>query len=129
MNESGYYLLGTEFSSDAPWNKEETPKRDFDVFISQSLSKSTSVSTDDYICSVEKGEDGEVEEDIDTSETDWERAYTEEHLTLTGLIRECKKFLLKCKQNEYYNKDKVTIDKLLRECEGWSSDDLVIMED
>lgn len=122
------YPVGAD-NKDAPWNKEETPKRDFDVFISQSLSKSTSVSTDDYICSVEKGEDGEVEEDIDTSNTDWERAYTEEHLTLTGLIRECKKFLLKCKQGEYYSKDKTTIDKLLRECEGWSSDDLVIMED
>lgn len=122
------FPLGAD-TKDAPWNKEGTPKRDFDVFISQTLSKSTSVSTDDYICSVEKGEDGEVEEDIDTSETDWERAYTEEHLTLTGLIRECKKFLLKCKQGEHYSKDKATIDKLLRECEGWSLDDLVIMED
>ena len=122
------FPLGAD-TKDAPWNKEETPKREFDVFISQTLSKSTTVSTNNYIYNVEKGEDGEVEEDIDTSETNWEMAYTEEHLTLTGLIRECKNFLLKCKQDEHYSKDKATIDKLLRECEGWCSDDLVIMED
>lgn len=122
------YPVGAD-NKDAPWNKEEAPIKEFDVFISQTLSKSTTVSTNNYIYNVEKGEDGEVEEDIDTSETNWERAYTEEHLTLIELIRECKKFLLKCKQNEYYSKDKVTIDKLLRECEGWISDDLVIMED
>ena len=67
------YPVGAD-NKDAPWNKEEAPIKEFDVFISQTLSKSTTVSTNNYIYNVEKGEDGEVEEDVDTSETNWEMA-------------------------------------------------------
>ena len=49
MRESGYYAPGTEFHPDAPWNQVDNPEKEFDVTCCQTLSKTVSVLTCDYI--------------------------------------------------------------------------------
>ena len=122
------YPLGAD-NKNAPWNQEETPKKEFNVFVSQILNKTTSVTTNDYIYRSGKDENGEFEENLDTSETDWHKAYEEEHFSLAQLIGELKTFLIKCEQSEHHQEDKATIQKLLQECEGWIEDDIVVVED
>lgn len=124
------YPVGAD-NKDAPWNKEEAPIKEFDVFISQTLSKTTTISTNNYIYNVEKGEDGEVEEDIDTSNTDWELAYKESHYTPLDLIKICKELA-----DEVIKLRQINIGPQYRkylhikiECNRWVEDDLVIMED
>ena len=48
MNAADYYPAGAYYDSNAPYNQAEVPERDFDVFISQTLSRETTVSTNKY---------------------------------------------------------------------------------
>ena len=74
MRESGYYAPGTEFREDAPWNETTIPERDFDILCSQTLSRSTSVTTDDYLPEWDE-EAGYTH--ANTADTDWHRVYKE----------------------------------------------------
>ena len=116
------YPAGAD-NPNAPWNERPIPKRSFDVFISQTLSKSTQVTTDDYIL---------VDNNLhaDTSETNWAQAYSEEHHTPLELIEELKSYL------ERHLPDPITdlkeykkVKKLIAECKNWVEDDLEIIED
>lgn len=124
------YPLGAD-TKDAPWNQEDPPIKDFDVVISQTLSKSTSVSTSDYIYSSERGEDGDLEEETDTSETDWNKAYKEDHYTPLDLIKICKELAIEMDKLQGGNRDPKYNRYLhiIEECNHWVEDDLVIMED
>lgn len=128
MIESGYYPLGAD-TPYAPWNEREVPERQFDVCISQTLSKSTRVTTNDYVPEVDQNEDG-VYESTDTSDTDWKEAYKNEHLTPLQLICEFKDFLTKHLPDPVvdaaeYKKWK----KLISECDGWIEDELAVLEE
>lgn len=124
MNESGYYPLGTEFSSDAPWNQSSPKKIEFEVTISQTLSKSVTVTTTDY------------EEDIDydgplrynsstynTNQTNWKEAYRQNHCEPCDLIALLKKILttekLPAKKKREY---------LIKECENWVVDETEVCQ-
>lgn len=113
----------------APWNEQEVPERQFDVCISQTLSKSTSVTTNDYVPEVDQDEDGCCYSS-DTSDTDWGKAYKNEHLTPLQLIGEFKDFLTKHLPDPVvdiaeYKKWK----KLISECNGWVEDELTVLEE
>ena len=148
MRESGWYPPGTEFKADAPWNQVDVPEKEFDVTISQSLSKSVTVVTNDYIPGA-SGVDYEPNEEggysacgwhdpDDTSNTAWGKAYREEHYTPLDLIDLlCKK----CKQelNElenlgsedapyYYAQKKRELEHLIDECECWTEDECEVVE-
>ena len=145
------YPVGSD-TPDAPWNQCDTPELTFEVTISQSLSRTTKVTTNDYV-------EGEVSEDADhddegnwfttftqgppdTSDTDWRGAYSNEHSTPLELIAELKK----SKEREARHLEaqiliatddetKRTLKKLLRraqysisECDGWIEDDCEIVE-
>lgn len=45
MRESGYYPPGAEFDPNAPWNQSEPPEIDIEVTVKETLSKDTSVVT------------------------------------------------------------------------------------
>lgn len=121
MNESGYYPSGAEFDPKAPWNEREIPERQFDVCISQTLSKSTSVTTKDYAL------DGMC---INTSETDWGEAYKKEHLTPLQLIERYKSFLSKHLPDPVVDiKGFKEFKYLIRECENWVNDETEIIEE
>ena len=88
MIESGYYPPGAEFDPSAPWNEPGPPdEKTFDVCISQTLSRDTTVTTSDYSVDVDCDEDGYYQS-IDTSETNWKEAAQGERMTPLELIGE-----------------------------------------
>lgn len=128
MIESDYYPLGAD-TSYAPWNEQEVPERQFHVCISQTLSKSTRVTTNDYVPDVDQDEDGHYNYS-DTSDTDWKRAYKSEHLTPLQLIGEFKDFLTKHLPDPIVDiKEFRRLKHLIGECEGWVEDETEVIED
>ena len=146
------YPMGAD-TSDAPWNQTDVSELTFNVVVSQSLSKSTQVTTNDYI-------EGEISEDADhddegnwfstfsqdppdTSDTDWKAAYLAEHYTPLELIAELKRAkkieakhleaqLLICTDKSgttCLKKQLKRVQHIISECEGWVEDECEIVED
>lgn len=82
MSEIDNYPLGADSRPDAPWKEEQLPKREIEVLVSITLSKSVKIKVSDYeIIDSGKDEDGEYFEDIDYSNCDLKGA-VEEQITL-----------------------------------------------
>ena len=63
----------------APWNQVDNPKREIDVTVSVTLSKTVKIKISDYeITDSGKDEDGEYFEDIDCSNCDLKSAVEEQ---------------------------------------------------
>ena len=152
MRESGYYPAGAEFDPNAPWYEPVVPERDFDVTCSQSLSKTTTVTTDNYIpgasgCDYEPdGEGGYCacgwHDPDDTSDTNWGKVYAEEHLTPLQLIQKFKEYLegelkelkeviedQKFSVSSYLTQEERKLTHLIEECEGWTEDETEFIEE
>ena len=117
---------------DAPWNQEDTPEKEFEVTISQTLSKNTTVSTNDYCpggcypeveCDIDGCHTITCYEPDDTSDTDWRAAYKGEHYTPLELINEFKEMLEK---NAPINEERRK--QLIEECMNWIEDELEVCE-
>ena len=152
MRESDYYAPGTAYRADAPWNDPgDPPEKDFEVTVSQTLSKGTTVTTASYIPGAE-GVDYEPDdeggyyasgwhEEDDTSDTNWEQEYSEEHNTPLQLIElfkeECQKNLKKLEETDpkasgnpqFIIQEKRRLIYLIEECEGWTEDELEVVEE
>lgn len=124
---------------DAPWNQSDTEEKEFEVTISQTLSKNTTVTTSDYIPG---GCFSETEWDIDgyhtitcyepddTSNTDWKAAYKEERMTPLELINEFKDHLKEILSNLNTNSRKYKrVKYLIKECSNWIEDDFEVCEE
>ena len=131
MYDNYNFPIGSDTPS-APWNQKELPEKDFKVSVCQCLSKSTEVTTNDYIHSYTKEWDdmGGIEEDItDTSDTDWNQAYKESHYTPLELINAFKSYLeLEVERMEGV-KNTRHYKKLIEECKGWVEDDYEVVEE
>jgi hypothetical protein len=127
MIESGYYPPGAEFDPRAPWNQYENPEEEFEVTISQSLSKNTTVFTSDYSLEIDYDEDGGYR-NIDTTETKWKDVYEDEYHTPEQLIRLFKTFLKENMDKGIIFRSKVFMNSLIEECDGWCVDDYEIVE-
>ena len=132
MSEADYYAPGSYRDPSAPWNQVEIPERDFDLTISQSLSKDVTVCTNDYAPEYDE-EDGRTY--INTENTDWEKVYKEDHYTPLQLIQMYKQVLEE--QLESFNGIDDTfaaklqirrIKHLIEECESWIEDEIVITQ-
>lgn len=132
------YPCGAD-TPDAPWNQNDLEEKEFGVTISQTLSKNTIVTTSDYIPG---GSSQETEWDIDgyhtitchepddTSDTDWNKAYKNEHLTPLQLINEFKDFLTKHLPDPIIDvKGFQRFKYLIDECEGWEVDETEVVEE
>lgn len=129
---SNYPPMSQSEWDNAPWNQSDPEEKEFEVTVSQTLSKSTTVTTSDY---VPGGYFSETEWDIDgyhtitchepddTSDTDWRSAYNNEHYTPLGLIQEFKEMLEKNTPIPETRR-KYLID----ECMNWIEDDLEVCE-
>lgn len=142
------YPAGAEHDENAPYNQVEVPDREFDVLISQTLSKSTTVITNNYIpgaSGVDYDSDDEggcvavsYQEPDDTSDTNWGKEYSEnDHYTPLELINKFKEYLEKewnvlkdaAEANDAETKwKKNNIKHLIEECEGWTEDETEIVE-
>ena len=131
-NNSNYPLMSQSEWDNAPWNQNDPEEKEFEVTVSQTLSKSTTVTTSDYIPG---GYFPETEWDIDgyhtitclepddTSDTDWKKAYNNEHYTPLGLIQEFKEMLEKNTPIPETRRK-----HLIDECMNWIEDDLEVCE-
>ena len=125
----------------APWNEESIPEKDFDVTCSQSLSKTVTVTTNNYIPGA-SGVDYEPDDEggycavgwrdpDDTSDTDWAEEYhANDYHTPLQLIELFKRYL------EHMIDDKVQVSTsasyikhLIEECDNWSEDETEYVED
>lgn len=124
------YPAGAAFDSRAPYNESRpNEERSFNIFISQTLSKTTEVSTSDYIIEVCEDEDGKCDY-IDTSRTDWEAAYNENKMTPLDLIIAFKNLLNKVILDpNISSKDKKKYKFYIEECEDWVEDEITVMKD
>lgn len=130
MRESGYYPPGAEYDPNAPWNEKENEEIEFDIFVSQTLSKSTKISTSNYakVTTVEP-ENNLYEEYVDITNTDFEQEFKENgHYTPLQLIHTLKD-LLESKMETFSKSEQAKWKHVLKECEDWVEDDIEIMEE
>lgn len=128
MSEADYYPAGAYLDPSAPYNEVSVPEKTFDMVISQTLSKSVEVLTDDY---VPEYDDEDRRTYANTEDTQWDQVYHEnDYHTPLQLIELFKRYL------ESQLTTKVVIPKspsylkhLIKECEGWIEDETEYMED
>jgi len=118
----------------APWNQPAIPEKDFEITCSQSISRTSTVTTNDYIpgaSGVDYEPDGEGgyytsswHDEDDFSNTNWSKEYDSNgHYTPIQIIQRCEmlcQFLLERDMTKY---GKNSIKKLLEECQGWVDDE------
>jgi hypothetical protein len=123
MIESGYYPPGAEFDPNAPYNQVENPEEEFEVTISQTLSKTVTVFTSNYNLEVDCDEGG-CYRNCDTSDTDWKEVYAEDYHTPLQLIG----FLKRLLKGDEPISDSLK-KHLIEECDNWCEDELVFVEE
>ena len=133
MYDNYNYPPGSDNEFD-PWNEVEVTEKDFDVTCSQSLSKTVTVCTNNYIpgasgCDYEPDGEGGYStigwhEDDDTSDTDWAQEYHEnDYHTPAQLLELFKDILVRdLESGNPYRSEKYT-KQLIEECEGWTEDE------
>ena len=78
---SGNCPAGTEYDRKAPWNEVENPKREIEVTVSVTLSRTVRIKVSDYRMSEPvKDEDGHYYADIDYTDCNLEQAVREQVL-------------------------------------------------
>jgi len=147
MKDSDYYPAGAYSDPNAPYNQSDIPEKDFEITCSQSLSKTVTVTTDNYIPGA-SGVDYESDDEggycavgwqdpDDTSDTNWAEEYHDnDHYTPIQLI-ELYKETLKEQLKSWENMDEIPsakaqikrIEHLIEECESWTEDETEYVED
>jgi len=124
---------------DAPWNDSDAPEKEFDVTCSQTLSKTVSVLTNNYIpgasgCDYEPdGEGGYCacgwHDPDDTSDTNWSDEYSDnDYHTPLQLIQLFGQFLKEQYSKGIVFKSPYFTEHLVKECEGWQEDETEFIE-
>ena len=128
---------------DAPWNESEVPEKDFEVTCSQTLSRTATVTTNNYIpgasgCDYEPdGEGGYCacgwQDDDDTSDTNWGDEYDAcGYKTPLQLIQILRDYLGRDLDRvdiiaEETNQNKAFLERklkhLIEECDCWQDDE------
>lgn len=130
MNTDGNYPPGAANDPNAPWNEKETPEREFEVCITQTLSKTVKVTTNNYIPDGGVDEDGHYYFDADTSDTNWKEVYKDNHYTPLELIEKFRDFLKSTLQDPLGGTLKYAHRiMLIEECENWIEDETEIVEE
>lgn len=117
MRESDYYAPGTYNNPRAPWNEVEIPEREFDVKVEYSLSKKTSIESNNYY--IDESPDGSY---LGTEDIDWQGEYKEQHKTPLDLITLFKQHLEKELETVTLRTRKNELEYLIEECSGWVED-------
>lgn len=122
-----------------PWSEPEIPEKEFDVTCCQTLSKTVTVITNNYIpgasgVDYEYDPDGSVaigwHDPDDTSDTNWGDEYhANDYHTPLQLIELFKQYL----ENELNRMEEVKnerwIKHLIEECSNWTEDETEYVED
>lgn len=122
------YPLGAD-TKDAPWNEVPNPIVEFNACISQSLSKTVKVKTDDYTIEVDDDADG-LYEYPDTTNTDWKQAYKDsKHLTPLEIIMALKNLATELLEENPNRQNAIILKHLIEECNNWQEDELEVIQD
>jgi hypothetical protein len=123
---SGYYPAGlTDNTPGCPWSEPEVPERDFDVLISQTLSRDTTITTQDY--QPEFDEEDRITY-ANTEDTDWKKAYCDVAMTpleIIGAAEKIAKVLLEQGQTRVGG---IYLKSLIQDCEGWVENETEVIE-
>lgn len=124
MYENGYYPMGAENDPNAPWNERHNERKEFDVCVHQTLSKSDSVLSEDYIETAEKDEDGYFASDIDTSNIDFQDCWLSQNYGIDQLLKELERYVTKefesiTEDNRENRQRRRHLKDVLRSCQGW----------
>ena len=133
----------SDYSVGAPWNEPDVPEKDFEITCSQSLSRTATVCTNNYIPGA-SGVDYEPDDEggycacgwqdpDDTSDTDWSKEYDEcGYMTPLQLIQTLREYVEKDLLNvdsiaKETNQSKSFLERklkhLIEECDCWSDDE------
>lgn len=127
MSAADYYAPGSYNDPSAPWNQVEIPERDFEVTISQTLSKTVTITTNDYQPEYDE-EDGNTY--ANTENTDWKKAYENCDFKLQDLLEELKGYVQSDMAMTGPNTGKGRhLKRLLEACDNWIEDDYEIVEE
>lgn len=137
MIESGYYPPGAEFDPNAPYNQRDPDEIEVNVCISQTLHKSTTINTTDYVA--EEWEDCERDEDgrfitiggtsYDFSNSDLLGAYKADNWTIPELLNELKNYIKRDLDNNYSKSKKIYLERMMKACEDWELDEEEVIEE
>lgn len=126
MREADYYPAGAYNDPNAPWNEPVIPEKDFDITVSQSLSKDITVCTDQYRPEYDD-EDGRTY--ANTEDTDWNTVFENNNYhTPLQLLQLFGEVLQKDLENGIVFKNPRFTQELINECQGWTDDETEIIE-
>ena len=129
-----YYPAGAYNDPSAPYNEPIIPDEDFEITCSQSLSKTVTVTTNNYIprasgIDYERDDEGGTyaspwHDDPDTSDTNWADEYHEnDYHTPLQLIQLLEQVLKNNLEHGIVFKNSKFTQHLINECEGWAEDE------
>lgn len=122
MRESDYYPAGAYKDPNAPYNMPENDPVEFDVSITTHLVKKTQLETNQYIL-----EGDQYYHDYDTSEVDWDLAYSETFYDVPQLLDKLVALVmpeleeLRKNKNENVSR-RYELEKIVDSCKGWETD-------
>lgn len=136
---SNYPSMSQSEWDSAPFNEVEVPERNFEITCSQSLSKTVTVTTNNYIpgaSGVDYEPDGEggyytcgYHDPDDTSDTNWSDEYSDnDYHTPLQLIQLFGQFLKEQYSNGVVFKSPYFTEYLIEECKGWQEDETEFIE-
>lgn len=118
MSEADYYPAGSYSDPNAPYNEPVIPERDFDIDVEFVMSKTVTVTTNDY---APEYDDEDGRENANTENTDWEQAYDNSgHLTIAEMLQELESYVKDDMTKTAPNSGKGRyLQRVLESCQGW----------
>ena len=140
MGEADFYPAGAYNDPDAPYNQIDIPEKDFEVTCSQSLSKTVTVTTNNYTpgasgVDYEPDDEGgycacEWHDPDDTSDTNWSEEYhLNDYHTPLQLIELFGQFLKDQLAQGICFKSPAFTEHLIEECNNWIEDEIEYIEE
>lgn len=136
MYDNYNYPVGAD-GSDAPYNQSDPEPVEVDVCISQTLHKSTTISTTDYVA--EECEDCERDDNgefvttggvsYDFSDSDLLNAYKNDSWTIPELLYELKDYIKQDLNKGCSESKKAWLERMMKACEGWELDEEEVIEE
>lgn len=118
MSEADYYPAGAYSDPNAPYNEPIIHERDFDIDVEFVMSKTVTVTTNDY---APEYDDEDGRENANTENTDWEQAYDNSgHLTIAEMLQELESYVKDDMTKTAPNSGKGRyLQRVLESCQGW----------
>lgn len=115
---SNYPPMSQSEWDNAPFNEPVIPERDFDIDVEFVMSKTVTVTTNDY---APEYDDEDGRENANTENTDWEQAYDNSgHLTIAEMLQELESYVKDDMTKTAPNSGKGRyLQRVLESCQGW----------